>query len=103
MGPLTVAQTLYPYFKAARKGIAARDAAWEEDARAAARQGFRPHYCKHGTDLWVDYDPICGWCEEELTPLQEAVAVAWARFTNHQIEHAWNTTLAFIKNRNGEL
>lgn len=29
-----------------------------------AEQGYRPHYCVHGTNQWVDYDNICGPCEE---------------------------------------
>lgn len=37
---------------------------YEEDCADAAKQGFRPHYCFHGTNQWTDYDNICGWCEE---------------------------------------
>lgn len=36
---------------------------YDEECREAAEQGFRPHYCIHGTNLWTDYDPICGYCE----------------------------------------
>lgn len=39
-------------------------AEWDEDAREAAKEGFRPHHCIHGTNLWVDWDPICGPCED---------------------------------------
>ncbi len=31
------------------------------------RQGYRPHYCEHGTNQWVDYDNICGPCEGGVT------------------------------------
>lgn len=29
-----------------------------------ASQGYRPQHCFHGVNLWTDYDPICGWCED---------------------------------------
>lgn len=29
-----------------------------------AKQGYRNHYCVHGTNLWTDYDNICGPCED---------------------------------------
>lgn len=35
-----------------------------EAQREAAQSGFRPHYCIHGTNLWTDYDNICGGCED---------------------------------------
>jgi hypothetical protein len=31
------------------------------------RQGYRPHYCEHGTNQWTDYDNICGPCEDGRT------------------------------------
>lgn len=31
------------------------------------REGYRPHYCEHGTNLWTDYDNICGPCEDGLS------------------------------------
>lgn len=37
---------------------------WRAEAREDARQGFRPHYCIHGMNMWTDYDPICGGCED---------------------------------------
>lgn len=36
---------------------------WVEEKRQAQREGFRPSHCPHGTNLHVDYDPICGNCE----------------------------------------
>lgn len=35
-----------------------------EGCESFARQGYRPHYCEHGTNQWTDYDNICGGCEE---------------------------------------
>jgi hypothetical protein len=46
--------------KAERK----RHADWAESAEEWRRQGYRPHYCPHGMNLWVDYDVICGACED---------------------------------------
>lgn len=40
---------------------------WAEyDAECAeyAKQGYRPYSCFHGTSLWVDYDVMCGACED---------------------------------------
>lgn len=31
------------------------------------RDGYRPHYCEHGTNQWTDYDNICGPCEDGLS------------------------------------
>lgn len=37
---------------------------YAEACREAYDEGFAPHYCIHGTDLWTDYDNICGGCED---------------------------------------
>lgn len=102
IGPKTLAQTLYPYYVKARKRIADRDEAYELEARAAWKEGLRPHYCKHGTNLWVDYDPICGGCESEYTPLEEAVGIASSWHHREQTEHEWQVVLAYFTSRNGE-
>lgn len=31
------------------------------------RDGYRPATCEHGTNMWTDYDNICGPCEDGLT------------------------------------
>lgn len=49
---------------------------WEEHAAEAARQGYRPHYCPHGTNWWVDYDPMCYWCEMGITIYERAIEEA---------------------------
>lgn len=36
---------------------------YEEACEEYHRQGLRPHYCIHGTNLWVDWDCACGACE----------------------------------------
>lgn len=56
-------------------GIAAKLAARSLDAYNAylaeadrdLAEGHRPHYCEHGMNLWVDWDPICGACEDGVT------------------------------------
>lgn len=40
---------------------------WEEECEADHAAGYRAHYCEHGTNLWTDYDPICGPCEDGFT------------------------------------
>lgn len=35
-----------------------------EECEMDRKRGHRPHYCEHGTNLHVDYDPMCGGCEE---------------------------------------
>lgn len=39
---------------------------YEEECRQDRAEGHRPHYCLHGMNLWVDWDPICGPCEDAL-------------------------------------
>lgn len=46
------------------KDLRKQDAEHEEECQEWARQGRRPHYCRHGMDRWVDYDNICGACED---------------------------------------
>jgi hypothetical protein len=38
--------------------------AYERDCADYAKDGYRPAYCFHGTNLWVDYDAMCGACED---------------------------------------
>jgi hypothetical protein len=37
------------------------------DCESWSEQGYRPHYCEHGTNQWTDYDNICGGCEDGIT------------------------------------
>jgi hypothetical protein len=37
---------------------------YEAECDSYSAQGYRPRTCFHGTNLWVDYDPICGPCED---------------------------------------
>lgn len=38
-----------------------------EACESYRRDGYRPHYCEHGTNLWTEYDNICGPCEDGLS------------------------------------
>lgn len=35
-----------------------------EKVESDRRKGFRAEHCEHGTYQWVDWDPICGPCED---------------------------------------
>ena len=73
--PKAVARVALPILRELRQ----RDADWEEAAAEWARQGYRPHYCKHGTNLWVEWDAMCPGCEDSSTIYEEAVAIAGVR------------------------
>lgn len=38
-----------------------------EACEADRADGYRPHYCEHGTSQWTDYDNICGPCEDGVS------------------------------------
>jgi hypothetical protein len=40
---------------------------WVEACEQDRRDGYRASSCEHGMNLHVDYDPICGPCEDGLT------------------------------------
>lgn len=67
-------------------------AEYDEECRRHWEQGHRPATCPHGTDWWVDYDPICLMCEDGVTILEEAMAYAWWRYHRWQERwQAWST------------
>jgi hypothetical protein len=41
-----------------------RYASYLSECDADRKDGYRSHYCEHGVNLWIDYDPICGYCED---------------------------------------
>lgn len=49
--------------QARRKRWAEVQAAYDADCLEWRKQGYRPHYCIHGRNMWVDYDIACGECE----------------------------------------
>ena len=54
-------------------------ARYEEDCEQDRANGYRPHYCIHGTNMWVDHDCACGPCEQGLTAWDMAERSAWDR------------------------
>jgi hypothetical protein len=41
--------------------------AYQEERESYWRRGLQPHHCEHGSNLWTDYDNICGPCEDGIT------------------------------------
>jgi hypothetical protein len=39
-------------------------AMYDAECAEYAKDGFRPSHCFHGTNMWTDYDPMCGPCED---------------------------------------
>lgn len=52
-------------------------------------QGYTPHYCIHGANLWVDYDCVCGPCEDSLTVYQEALSLAYCDYNEYKRRAVW--------------
>jgi hypothetical protein len=57
--------------------------AYERDCADDRANGNRPHYCIHGTNMWVDWDCACGACEEGLTVWDMAERSAWDRHARY--------------------
>lgn len=72
---MSVATTsvLYPLYVEARKYLVERREAYELECEEYAREGYRPQYCIHGVNMWVDYDCACWRCEEGVEYLPDAV------------------------------
>lgn len=69
-----------------------RQEAWDRMAQECAEHQppMRPYSCIHGTPWHVDYDPICGPCEEGLSIYAEALIAAWADF------HVWDKRVKIL-------
>lgn len=80
------------------KGLRQRDEEYLVECAEWRAQGYRPHHCIHGTDLWVDYDNICGFCEDGASNYEIAIGCAhddrrrydamWAMISTAQREYA---------------
>ncbi len=53
-------------------------AAYLADCEEDRQQGYRPHFCQHGMNLWTDFDPICGYCEDGFTMADGVVRRTYA-------------------------
>jgi hypothetical protein len=55
-------------------------------------QGYRPHYCEHGANMWTDYDNICGACEDGFSMrdgiTRRAYAIAQAKELRAKLSRA---------------
>ena len=83
------ARDLYPFFKEARRLIQENKEGYLAACKEWADEGFAPHYCIHGVNLWVDFDCACFRCEmDDRSDLQEAkdLAAQW-----HQEEFLKNS------------
>ena len=56
---------------------------YEEECERDARNGYRAHYCIHGTNQWTDYDNICGPCEDGYTDRELALMEAHAAVSDY--------------------
>lgn len=59
---------LYPLYVEALRAIRENRAEYERECEEYRAQGFRPQYCIHGVNMWVDYDCACWRCEEGEQP-----------------------------------
>lgn len=55
---------IYLYFSI-RKNLKQQQAEYEQECQEYLKNGYRPQYCKHGTNMWVDWDCACWRCESE--------------------------------------
>jgi|SRR5690606_4872064 len=65
---------------AAIKEIRAEYAAYQRDMDDLLKEGYGRSHCFHGTNLWVEWDPICGYCEAGLTLHEMALGRAHTRY-----------------------
>lgn len=72
-----------------------------EACESYRRDGFRPHYCEHGTNNWTDYDNICGGCEDGRTmgdPMQRMeYALDSAKRREAQVKAVCEAAMALSK------
>ena len=64
--------------------LLARQEEYQRECEYWYSQGYRPHYCIHGVNMWVDWDCVCGYCEESLQPLEEALILARGWYHTYQ-------------------
>lgn len=65
---------------AAIKEVRAEYATYLSDMEDLRKEGYGRSHCFHGTDLWVEWDPICGYCEDGTTLQQLALGRAKHRY-----------------------
>lgn len=73
---MTATFTPNPIVKRAREILQQLGAADREYAEYCAdmhRQGYGPQWCRHGSNLWSDYDVFCSGCEDSRTNREKAL------------------------------
>lgn len=79
------------FYRAALRGLNAADAAYEAEVRdwyengdgrpvSEGGYGYTFPQCKHGSNLWTDYDNICGGCEDGSSNVELAIVEARTRY-----------------------
>lgn len=74
-----VTRVALDFLKSIKANWAARIEEYAAECAQDRKEGHRPSHCIHGAYLWVDWDVICGRCEDGDTPLdlyQEALGQA---------------------------
>lgn len=64
---------------------------YEEECRQAWKDGYNPHYCIHGTNLWVDWDCACWKCE--AGGLDPRIPTEMYRIALDNAKEAWTEAL----------
>lgn len=74
----TVVSLAFDILPGVRKQLAADEEDYQEQCEYDRSQGHAPHHCRHGVNLWFDYDIPCGACEGgyDLTPAEYALSLA---------------------------
>jgi hypothetical protein len=60
---------------------------YEAQCEEYSKQGYRPHYCFHGRNMWIDHDIACGMCEEYGYHYSYQT---YARLSIDQAKYAWS-------------
>lgn len=71
-------------------------AEYEDECASYSRQGYRPHYCVHGTNQWTDYDNICGGCEDGIFSAGQ-FALIWADQRDSEYQTAYDAYMYLVK------
>lgn len=58
---------ILPLFRKHDATLRMRYESWVQDCRDDRADGHSKSHCEHGTNLWVEWDPICGPCEDGVT------------------------------------
>jgi len=81
MQKTSISKDLFPYYLQARAWLVQRREEYRKECAEWSAKGFRPHYCIHGVNMWVDYDCACAECElDDRSDIQIARDMARREF-----------------------